>query len=733
MIKKGYKGVLITLILITVILFSLSTISAADNENTTVISDNNVELSDGSSNQVWISPNGNGFGASEDDPTNLKSAIDNIEPYTTINFLDGLYYAEEYNIIARNVTLQAVNPGEVTISGNNHYEIFRIGGSYITLSGLTFTEGRVNVYGGAVYWFGMYGLLKDCTFIDNYANSGGAVFWDSQYGTLVNCTFIGNTGGYAGALHWSGEDGLIANSTFISNTATGSDGGAFHLSSARGTLENCLFIDNTASRDVGGAVYWSGVDGVLRNCTFIGNRDSYGCSIYTSNNLYLENNTVDSDLAIYNDGLITSPISVVVLDNSTAYVSEGSQATISAEVVDDSNNRIIGPDLVFEIDGEEISSDYNNQGLYTINRTIDNTETVVSASYNYGSNVTVKNGVIKVVSYILSASDIEMYYRNGTRYSVFLADVEGNPIANADVTIRVNGVDNIRTTDEDGIASLAINLNPNTYEVTASYEDANTTSHITVLPTISSNDIVKYFRNGTQYNVQILDNNGNPLANESVEFNINGVFYYRSSNSQGIATLSINLNPGEYIITAQAPNGERISNSIEVLPTIVKNNDLVKYFRNGTQYNVQILDNQGNTVAGQNVTFNINGVLYNRLSNENGIASLAINLNPGNYIVTAYYNGYAVSNNIQVLPIIESRDIEMSDDNRQPFEVKILDNQGNPAVNESVIFNINGVFYDRISDGEGISRLNINLMPGEYIITSEYNGLRASNTVLITP
>ena len=50
--------------------------------------------------------------------------------------------------------------------------------------------------------------------------------------------------------------------------------------------------------------------------------------------------------------------------------------------------------------------------------------------------------------------------------------------------------------------------------------------------------------------------------------------------------------------------------------------------------------------------------------------------------------------------------------------------------NQIIIFNINGVFYDRTTDNEGIARLNINLMAGKYIITSMYsNGGLVKNFV----
>ena len=92
------------------------------------------------------------------------------------------------------------------------------------------------------------------------------------------------------------------------------------------------------------------------------------------------------------------------------------------------------------------------------------------------------------------------------------------------------------------------------------------------MSTISGNDIEKYYKNDTQYYATFVNATGGPLANESVSFNINGVFYTCTTNENGTARLDINLNPGNYIITARNPiNGEFHSNNIGVLPTIFGN------------------------------------------------------------------------------------------------------------------------------------------------------------------
>ncbi len=66
------------------------------------------------------------------------------------------------------------------------------------------------------------------------------------------------------------------------------------------------------------------------------------------------------------------------------------------------------------------------------------------------------------------------------------------------------------------------------------------------------------------------------------------------------------------------------------------------------------------------------------------------------------------------------------------FKATLLDGQGNPYAGQNITFNINGVFYDRLTDSNGVANLNIRLMVGEYIITSSYNGCNVANTITIT-
>ena len=90
-----------------------------------------------------------------------------------------------------------------------------------------------------------------------------------------------------------------------------------------------------------------------------------------------------------------------------------------------------------------------------------------------------------------------------------------------------------------------------------------------------------------------------------------------------------------------------------------------------------------------------------------------------------------MSNTIKVLSVLEANDLVMKYKDGSKFEAKILDGQGRPYAGQTVTFNINGVFYTKTTEADGIARLNINLPAGEYIITSMYNGLNVANKVTI--
>jgi len=148
----------------------------------------------------------------------------------------------------------------------------------------------------------------------------------------------------------------------------------------------------------------------------------------------------------------------------------------------------------------------------------------------------------------IDANDISMYYKNGTRLSAELNDLNDNPLPDCDLVFSINNQNYTRTTNDDGKASIAINLIPGKYLANIyflgnnQYSPSNKSVNVNVLPTISGNDLVKYYKNDSQYFATFLGGDGEVLDNMDVTFNINGVFYTRHTNQNGVAKFYHRIN-----------------------------------------------------------------------------------------------------------------------------------------------------------------------------------------------
>lgn len=322
-------------------------------------------------------------------------------------------------------------------------------------------------------------------------------------------------------------------------------------------------------------------------------------------------------------------------------------------------------------------------------------------------------------------SDLEKYYGGSERFEVKLYD----NLSYDSVVFNINNVNYTRPV-VNSISSIAINLAPGVYDITTTCPAAgeSVANKITVKSTIEAGDLTKYYKNASKFEAKILDSEGKAVgANQNVVFNINGVFYTRATDENGIARLNINLEQGKYVITTTNPvTRENKSNNVEVL-SLIESKDLTKYYKNDSQFTVKIHD-----ATSGDVKFNINGVFYTRPINSNGEATLNINLAPYDYTITTEYNGCMQSNIISVLRTLKTNDLKLFYRDGSKFLAEVLDGQGKKLSGAEVEFNINGVFYHKTTDELGIARLNINLPVGVYIITSSYNGYSAANTVIVS-
>ena len=390
------------------------------------------------------------------------------------------------------------------------------------------------------------------------------------------------------------------------------------------------------------------------------------------------------------------------MDVTVPEFKEGVNSTVGVDLPKDAEGTV-----TVEIEGKKYTANIINGtakvnipglgvGDYNITTTYSGDAKYVSMTKK--GNIT----VIPNMDVNLYVDDVVMIYHDGTRLVAKLTDYQGRPIVNDIIYFTINGKTYAKTTDDNGTVSMGLNLDSKVYTATVSYNESEVYSKIsknvtvTINPTVISEDLVKMYQNDTRFYVKFTDSTGKALTKTTVKFNIHGVFYTKKTDKYGVADLGIMLRPGEYILTAYNPvTGEEKGFNITVKSLIVQS-DLTKYYLNNSKFQATIYDKNGSLAVGKNVTFNINGVFYTKITDSNGVVSLAINLRPGEYIITTMYEGLAVGNNIVVLPTLVTRDLNMTYGDGSNFTAQTLDGQGKPLANQNVTFNINGVFIIKL-------------------------------------
>lgn len=152
---------------------------------------------------------------------------------------------------------------------------------------------------------------------------------------------------------------------------------------------------------------------------------------------------------------------------------------------------------------------------------------------------------------VLSGSAVTVVYNTNKNLVVTLKDSKGNAIANAKLTIVLNGKSKAVTTNSKGQATLAIpaNLVPKTYTAKVSYAgDNNTLKSSASIKVVVKKATVKLAAKAKafkvnvktkKYVVTLKDNKNKAMKSKKLTLKVNGKTYSAKTNSKGQATFKI--------------------------------------------------------------------------------------------------------------------------------------------------------------------------------------------------
>ena len=394
---------------------------------------------------------------------------------------------------------------------------------------------------------------------------------------------------------------------------------------------------------------------------------------------------------------------------------------LNVVLLDSEGNPIAGENITIELDSNinTLTTDINGSASLNLNLTPGNYSAVIKLVENKiytAKDITVAVNIKETVTYI-NASDITVYYSNG-KFTAELTDVNRKPIENARLIFSINGNDILALSDENGIASININNVPvGIYEVgirfegNSIFEASNSKATLTVLSSIISNDTKRGYNSPYDFEAKLLDSQGNPLSNVTVNFTVNGEKYSADTDSEGIVKLTEKFAVGTYAITFTNPStDEKVSNYAQIIKRITGNKNLVMSYYDGSGYKVRVVADNGEYAgAGEIVTMKINSKTYKVKTDKNGYANLKLSLKPKKYTITATYKGVTVKNTVNIKQVIKVTKTTKVKKTAKKLTLKAtLKNHKNKAIkNKKVTFKFKGKKYTAKTNKNGIAKVTV--------------------------
>ena len=343
--------------------------------------------------------------------------------------------------------------------------------------------------------------------------------------------------------------------------------------------------------------------------------------IYKGNNKYA-NSSNSAILRISSIPLET----VIISKDLTKYYKNGSQFDVVLKDV--LGNVLVGKIVKITINGVTYNKITNDKGEARLSINLFPGVYNITVLFEDDDNYVKSLNTNKIVV----LSKIITKFVDNNKFIVKLVNDDGTPKTNASLAIIANGVQYNRITNGSGEARLNVRLNPNNYIFAVTDGQEVVSSSVNVLSTIETSDISMFYKDGTKYSVKLCDLDGNIMPNKNVAITINGVTYNKLTDSNGVAYLNINLNPGTYSVWATYGD-KTVCNTVSISPMVVSMVSSSVNIQQGTFYKVKFSDALSNPIVGQEVGILINGIMYHRVTDELGVASIKINLNPGSYMV----------------------------------------------------------------------------------------------------
>lgn len=442
------------------------------------------------------------------------------------------------------------------------------------------------------------------------------------------------------------------------------------------------------------------------------------------------------------------------ISNVTLDYNSGENLTITLR--DGEGNALSGKEISINFDGVNCTetTDSYGQVRLAVDKDPGNYTAYISFAGDEGylSSSAAAEVNINKIKTIIGPASLNLTCTDGKTLFVSLKDILGNDLSNKTIRFAVNGTDDMKTTDDFGLASLYLDLLPNNYTVIFSFAGderyLNSSGSVDVevhreIVLLSTNSIINMVYGGDLNISFIKANTHRAFSNQNIIMTIGEIDYNVSTDENGQIVLPFDLPVGNYSARFRLVEDEKYELIEDVVyVNVTKANTRIRCFSiaivfNGiSEFEFELCDENNVCLSDKNVTIRVNGENVTNVTDENGVIKLSLLTKTGFYTIDLFFDGdsnYLPSNSTNNLTIpklataLEASNVTADYKSEVNLTVTLKDMLGNPLNDKEITVSLAGQNFTRMTDGNGQINLPVSLDGGSYVANIRFAGDESFN------
>ena len=305
-----------------------------------------------------------------------------------------------------------------------------------------------------------------------------------------------------------------------------------------------------------------------------------------------------------------------------------------------------------------------------------------------------------------------------------------NLVAVSATDINATDSDYLTNSSQSSIIANDTDVNANK-DIKNSSVDANSNDSVAVIKTKPKLSIdSKKLNSRDTLGIIVKDSNNTPLKSKKLTVIINDKTKSIKTNSNGIATLKINLDAKSYNVNVTFSGDDKykpVSKNFKIKVYKLKSKLIRKsnFLIRGDELRLYLLDKSNQAISGAAVSLNLNGQTYDKRTNKDGKVALKINLYSSKFTVKAKFKGdnkFKSSSNTFKYYIVSAKSLKIENSKLLThgyLRIYLKDSSKSDYSKKTIKVSVGKYNFSKKTNSEGILVLKPNVKAKHYKVIAK--------------